>query len=180
MCKRPSDQILICLRENGSISLRIPRASKRVRWKHRAATLPALCKHAPRPTRPGRPEPLLGTCAGPTPQATEAPHPQPYTPEWDGPPRISARPRRRCCPNRTLPLQTRRRLSASVASLPAGPGPTRPSPINVNPRSPPPPSGPLPLRLSLDVVSSPFRPVSLSTPFCSKPERFRQFFLGKQ
>jgi hypothetical protein len=108
----------------------------------------------------------------PAPQETAARiRRRPSTPESDGPPRISL-PRGGAAA-RTKPanptVSTSRRLSASTGSLPAGPGPTRRRPTRSS--SLPATSSPTP---------SPFRPASLSTPFCSKPDHFLHFLGGNK
>jgi hypothetical protein len=102
---------------------------------------PASCclQHAPRSTRPGRPEPLRGTCAGPTPQATEAPSAAVHA-RIGRPAAHLACPRRRC-PNPTLPFQlsTRRRLSA-LRHYQLGPDPLAPH-QSTSTHAPPPSPG---------------------------------------
>lgn len=99
-----------------------------------------------------------------------SPHPPPSVHARIGRPAAHlAPPRRKPLPGPNPTVSTSRRLSASTGSLPAGPGPTRRRPTRSS--SLPATSSPTP---------SPFRPASLSTPFCSKPDHFLHFLGGNK
>jgi hypothetical protein len=97
-------------------------------WSMNPGPTPCFSSHSHanmrRGPRPGRPEPLLGTCAGPTLQATVAPSAAVHA-------RIGrlaahlARPRRRC-PNRTLPFQPGAASPRPLSHCLLGPDPHAP------------------------------------------------------